>query len=165
MAFEIERKFLVRNDSWKKQAQGVRYRQAYLNSTPERTVRVRTVREHGFLTIKGLTSGATRVEYEYAIPYAEASAMIDGLCEPPVLEKDRYLVEHDGFVWEVDVFFGDNLGLVVAEIELEDEAQHFAKPDWVGKEVTGDPRYYNSNLCKHPYARWRKTSGKEEEAG
>ncbi len=91
--------------------------------------------------------------------------MIDGLCEPPVLEKDRYQVEYEGFTWEIDVFFGENTGLVVAEIELEDEGQIFAQPDWIGEEVTGDPRYYNSNLGVHPYARWRATRKEENHDG
>ncbi len=163
MQYEIERKFLVTNDSWKKPAGGVRYRQAYLSRTPERTVRVRTAGGKGYLTIKGLTTGAKRVEYEYEIPHADATSMIDTLCESPVLEKDRYTLEHAGFRWEIDVFTGANQGLVVAEIELEQEEQFFARPDWVGKEVTGDVRYYNSNLSVHPYTQWENGTSEDTE--
>lgn len=160
MAKEIERKFLVTDDSWRGQAVGVHYRQAYLSRTPERTVRVRTIREQGFLTIKGLTSGATRTEFEYEIPHADAVVMLEELCEQPVLEKNRYTLEYAGFVWEIDEFLADNHGLVVAEIELEHESQPFARPGWTGKEVTGDVRYYNSSLSRVPFSRWRARAQK-----
>ncbi len=154
MAKEIERKFLLVGDEWRELARGTHYRQGYLNSAKERTVRVRTINDKGFLTVKGITTGATRVEYEYEIPFDECTAMLDDLAEKPLIEKSRYKIERNGFTWEVDEFFGDNKGLVVAEIELESEDQKFEKPSWVGEEVTGDPRYFNSNLVNHPYTTW-----------
>jgi adenylate cyclase len=155
MGIEIERKFLLTGTSWKHLAPGTSYRQGYLNSTKERTVRVRTIDDKGFLTIKGISVGATRVEYEYEIPAVDAKKLLDDLCEKPIIEKSRYKITHAGFVWEIDEFFGENEGLVVAEIELESEDQTFAKPEWVGEEVTGDPRYFNSNLIKNPFTKWK----------
>jgi CYTH domain-containing protein len=155
MGIEIERKFLLTSTSWKQLAPGTLYRQGYLNSTKERTVRVRTIDDKGFLTIKGVSVGATRVEYEYEIPVADAQHLLDDLCEKPLIEKNRYKITHAGFVWEVDEFFGENMGLIVAEIELESEDQSFEKPEWVGEEVTGDPRYFNSSLIKEPYTQWK----------
>ena len=154
MGTEIERKFLMKNDSWRSLAKGTKYRQGYLNSTKERVVRVRTIDDKGFLTIKGITTGATRVEYEYEIPDVEATAMLDELCEKPLIEKNRYKIALGGFTWEVDEFFGENQGLIVAEVELESEDQQFDKPDWIGQEVTGDPKYFNSNLIQNPYLKW-----------
>ncbi|MEZ7198575.1 CYTH domain-containing protein [Pseudodesulfovibrio karagichevae] len=154
MAKEIERKFLLVGDDWRELAKGTHYRQGYLNSAKERTVRVRTIDDKGFLTIKGITTGATRVEYEYEIPHAECTEMLDNLAEKPIIEKARYKIEFGGFTWEVDEFFGVNRGLVVAEIELKSEDQAFEKPAWVGEEVTGDPRYFNSNLVANPYTTW-----------
>lgn len=154
MGTEIERKFLVRDDSFRSLAQGTRYRQGYLNSVKERVVRVRTIDDKGFLTIKGITTGATRAEYEYEIPVKEAEAMLDELCEQPLIEKNRYKIAHKGFVWEVDEFFGENQGLIFAEVELESEDQQFDKPDWITDEVTGDPKYFNSNLIQNPYKNW-----------
>ncbi len=152
MATEIERKFLVKEGIWRNQ-KSAKYRQGYLNSAKERIVRVRTVKDKGYLTIKGITVGASRMEFEYEIPYQEAEVLL-GICERPLIEKTRYVVEQDGFVWEIDEFFGENQGLIVAEVELESEDQHFTSPDWVGEEVTGDPRYFNSNLIKNPYTKW-----------
>lgn len=154
MAKEIERKFLLVGDDWRELAKGTHYRQGYLNSAKERTVRVRTIDDKGFLTIKGITTGATRVEYEYEIPHSDCTEMLDNLAEQPIIEKARYKIEFGGFVWEVDEFFGVNKGLVVAEIELKSEDQAFERPSWVGEEVTGDPRYYNSNLVANPYTTW-----------
>ena len=155
MGVEIERKFLLTGIAWKQLASGTSYRQGYLNSTKERTVRVRTIDDKGFLTIKGISVGATRVEYEYEIPVTDAQKLLDDLCEKPIIEKNRYKIAHGGFVWEVDEFFGENEGLVVAEIELESEGQAFEKPEWVGDEVTGDPRYFNSNLISNPFKQWK----------
>ena len=107
-----------------------------------------------FLTVKGITTGATRAEYEYEIPAADADAMLNDLCENPLVEKSRYKIDFDGFVWEVDEFFGENQGLIVAEIELESEDQKFEIPGWIGEEVTGDPKYFNSNLINNPYLKW-----------
>ena len=154
MGKEIERKFLVKNDDWKKLAEGTVYRQGYLSTVKERTVRVRTIGNTGYLTIKGLTIGATRREYEYEISTSDADEMLDELCEKPLIEKKRYKIEFSGLIWEVDEFFGDNKGLVVAEVELSNENQVIRKPLWIGAEVTGDPRYFNSNLTKHPYSKW-----------
>jgi adenylate cyclase len=154
MGKEIERKFLVKGDVWRDLAKGTSYRQGYLNSAKERTVRIRTINDQAFLTVKGLTVGATRAEYEYEIPLADCNAMLDALAEKPIIEKKRYKVPFEGLTWEIDEFFGDNAGLIVAEVELESEGQAFRKPEWVGEEVTADPRYFNSNLIKHPYTRW-----------
>jgi CYTH domain-containing protein len=154
MGTEIERKFLVTENSWRSLAAGVKYRQGYLNSAKERTVRVRTIDDKGFLTIKGITTGASRAEYEYEIPVGDADALLDDLCEKPLIEKNRYKIDFEGFVWEVDEFFGENQGLIVAEVELEGEDQAFEKPGWIGEEVTGDPKYFNSNLINNPYLKW-----------
>ncbi|SCM72380.1 CYTH domain-containing protein [Desulfovibrio sp. 86] len=154
MGKEIERKFLLKGDAWRDLAQGTMYRQGYLNSAKERTVRVRTVGDKAFLTIKGITVGATRAEYEYEIPFVDCNALLDNLAEKPLIEKKRYKIKQGEFVWEIDEFFGDNKGLIVAEVELTSEDQAFPKPEWVGEEVTGDPRYFNSNLIKHPFTKW-----------
>jgi len=154
MGIEIERKFLIKDDAWRALAEGTQYRQGYLNSTKERTVRVRTINDKGFLTIKGITTGATRAEYEYEIPHAETVAMLDELCEKPLIEKNRYKIAFEGLIWEIDEFFGENQGLIVAEVELESEDQAFEKPEWIGEEVTGDPKYFNSNLILNPFAKW-----------
>lgn len=156
MAKEIERKFLLTGDQWKNLAEGTHYRQGYLNSIKERTVRIRTINDKAYLTIKGITVSATRAEYEYEIPHADCMEMLDGLAERPIIEKNRYKIPYGGFIWEVDEFLGVNEGLVVAEIELESEDQSFDKPEWVGEEVTGDPRYFNSNLVANPYTTWDK---------
>lgn len=154
MAKEIERKFLVKGDAWRKLAEGVHYRQGYLNSAKERTVRIRTVGDKAVITVKGLTVGVTRMEFEYAIPFEDCQAMLDNLAEKPIIEKTRYKIPMGEFVWEIDEFFGVNEGLIVAEIELPSEDTPFEKPEWVGEEVSGDPRYFNSNLVKHPYTTW-----------
>jgi CYTH domain-containing protein len=155
MAKEIERKFLITDESWRSVAGvGTRYRQGYLSTVKERTVRVRTIDDKGFLTIKGITTGVTRLEYEYEIPAKEADEMLTELCEKPLIEKNRYKFETDGLTWEIDEFFGDNQGLIIVEVELESEEQKYTAPSWVGEEVSGDPRYFNSNLTKHPFKNW-----------
>ena len=154
MGTEIERKFLLKGDSWRSLVKGTKYRQGYLSSTKERIVRVRTIDDKGYLTIKGITTGATRVEYEYDIPENDAMEMLDDLCEKPIIEKNRYKIDFAGFIWEVDEFFGENQGLIVAEVELESEDQRFEKPEWISDEVTGDPKYFNSNLVINPYIKW-----------
>ena len=154
MGKEIERKFLINGDAWRMLTEGTMYRQGYLNSAKERTVRVRTVGEKAFLTIKGITVGATRAEYEYEIPFGDCNALLDNLAEKPLIEKKRYKIRQGEFTWEIDEFFGENQGLIVAEIELVSEDQKFDKPAWIGAEVTGDPRYFNSNLIKNPFTRW-----------
>lgn len=154
MAQEIERKFLVRGTAWRDLASGVLYRQGYLSTSEDRSVRVRVAGEKAHLTIKGRSRGAIRTEFEYEVPWADAQLMLDELCERPLIEKTRYRVTIGGLVWEIDEFAGDNAGLVVAEVELADEDQAFAKPDWVGEEVTHDPRYFNTNLVANPYSSW-----------
>ncbi len=152
MGKEIERKFRVIKDTWRN-VKGTRYRQGYLNSAKERNVRVRTMEDKAYLTIKGIAIGASRMEFEYEIPFQDANELLE-ICEKPLIEKTRYKVQEGGFVWEVDEFFRENQGLIVAEVELESEDQEFPKPDWVRDEVTGDPRYFNSNLIKNPYTNW-----------
>ena len=154
MGKEIERKYLINDDSWRKGASGTTYRQGYLSTVKQRTVRVRTIDDKGFLTIKGITIGATRREYEYEIPTADANEMLDELCEKPIIEKTRFKIYHAGLTWEIDEFSGVNQGLIVAEVELESEDQNIDFPPWVGVEVSGDPRYFNSNLIAKPYANW-----------
>lgn len=152
MAVEIERKFLVQGDSWRA-APPVFYSQGYLNRDKARTVRVRIAGEEAFLTIKGISVGASRAEFEYPIPLWDARELL-ALCEQPLIEKNRRKILYEGFVWEVDEFLGENLGLVVAEIELPTEDTVFAQPDWVGEEVTEDVRYFNSNLSSIPFTCW-----------
>lgn len=154
MGQEIERKFLVRNNTWRRNATRTRYRQGFLSTEPERTVRVRIAGDRGTLTIKGKTIGATRAEFEYDIPRDEAEQLLDTLCQRPLIEKVRYVLREGSHTWEVDVFEGDNTGLVVAEIELQAEDEAFERPDWLGEEVTDDPRYFNANLVKSPYTTW-----------
>ena len=154
MSLEIERKFLVRDQQWKSLGQGALLRQGYLSSQPDRIVRVRIEGESAMLTIKGRTVGATRGEWEYPIPVEDGNSFLNELCEKPIIEKYRYRIQHEGMMWEVDEFLGDNAGLVVAEIELEAEDQAFEKPQWVGEEVTHDARYFNANLLKRPFSSW-----------
>ena len=151
---EIERKFLVVGTAWQSLAQGVVYRQGYLSTVKERTVRVRTIGSQGFLTIKGVSVGASRLEYEYEIPHADAEELLDNLCERPLIEKSRYKIPFQNLIWEVDLFAGVNQGLVIAEVELQEEGQRFGKPDWVGEEVTHDARYFNANLIAKPFSVW-----------
>lgn len=152
MAIEIERKFLVIGTAWRA-GQSTLFRQGYLNRDKERTVRVRIAGSLAYLTIKGISTGATRAEFEYEIPVADAGQLLL-LCDGPLIEKTRYVVPHAGMLWEVDEFHGANSGLVVAEIELQSEGQPFDKPAWVGREVTDDKRYFNSSLSVQPYTRW-----------
>jgi adenylate cyclase len=154
MKQEIERKFLVHGDGWRALAKGILCRQGYLSSTMDRVVRIRTIGKKAFLTVKGPTAGSRRSEYEYEIPFADCTEMLETLAEKPIIEKKRYRIPFAGFTWEIDEFFGENAGLIVAEVELQDDHQIFQKPEWVGQEVTGDSRYFNSNLIRYPYARW-----------
>lgn len=156
MSYEIERKFLVKNTDFIKVTKSKHYIvQAFLNSTPERTVRIRIKDDLAFLTIKGKSNaeGTTRSEWEYEIPVVDAQAMLK-LCEPGSIEKYRYIIPVGEHEFEVDVFEGENQGLIVAEVELESADEYFEKPDWLGEEVTGDVRYYNSNLSKKPFSEW-----------
>ncbi len=154
MGEEIERKFLVAGDGWRDGAEATRYRQGFLATEPERTVRVRLAGPRGSITIKGKTVSARREEFEYEIPASDAQRMLDTLCKKPLIEKVRHTLPVGRHVWEIDVFEGENAGLVVAEIELESEDEAFDKPDWLAEEVTDDPRYFNSNLVARPYRAW-----------
>ena len=155
MGIEIERKFLVNKEKWDqvvKEKQSL-YRQGYIVSDPEKTIRVRLTDKDAFLTIKGLSVGISRTEFEYSIPVDEAQQLLDGFCDS-VVSKIRYFITYDNKLWEVDEFLGDNEGLMVAEIELESEEETFSLPEWVGKEVTSEKKYSNSNLAKRPYKDW-----------
>ena len=155
MAEEIERKFLVTNDSWREHViRHSKMRQGYLNDTKQSSVRVRVAGDKAYLNIKSATLGVYRKEYEYAIPVNDANEMLSELAQQPLIEKTRYYVKHADHLWEVDVFEGDNAGLVVAEVELDHEEEAFERPPWAGEEVSGDPRYYNVCLAKHPYKAW-----------
>ncbi|HEB92384.1 MAG TPA: CYTH domain-containing protein [Gammaproteobacteria bacterium] len=155
MATEIERKFLLLDDSWRRDADaGISMRQGYLIGAKRASVRVRISGEHAHLNIKSATLGVQRQEYEYEIPLADAGELLDTLCERPLIEKNRYHVRHGEHTWEIDVFSGDNAGLVVAEIELGSADENFARPDWLGEEVSHDTRYYNVCLVTHPYKDW-----------
>lgn len=158
MPTEIERKFLVKSEDWRSLANGKLYRQGYLSTKKGCTVRVRLVGNQGYLTIKGLTQGISRAEYEYPIPAEDAQAMLDNLCYRPLIEKTRYKIELAGLIWEVDEFVGENQGLIVAEVELTNENQIIELPDWIGKEVSDDPRYFNANLTQHPFSKWSENS-------
>ena len=155
MPQEIERKFLVAGDFKPFAKKAIRITQGYLCSVPERTVRVRIKGDRGFITIKGIgsASGASRYEWEKEIPVAEVLELLQ-ICEPGVIDKTRYLVEVGEHTYEVDEFYGDNEGLTLAEVELTSEDEVFEKPEWLGKEVTGDVKYYNSMLMKNPYKNW-----------
>lgn len=154
MAKEIERKFLLKNDDWRALATGQYYCQGYIPTQGDQTVRVRIVGEQGYLTIKGLTMGISRSEFEYAIPLTDAQVMLSELCQRPLIEKHRYRIPMGNLVWEVDEFIGENQGLILAEVELTHESQTVELPTWIGQEVTGDPRYYNSNLVRNPFKNW-----------
>jgi adenylate cyclase len=154
MADEIKRKFLVKSNYFPRSNGGKHYRQGYLSTVKERTVRVRTAGSKGFITVKGITVGATRSEYEYEIALADANEMLDRLCERPLIQKTRYRIPFGSLVWEVDEFEGENHGLITAEVELKSEDQAVSIPEWVGQEVTGDTRYFNANLVAHPYSEW-----------
>lgn len=156
MGVEIERKFLVKDESWRVSAlPGTRYSQGYLASSPRCSVRVRTGGERAWLNIKGATVGASRAEFEYPLPLADAKIMLETLCEASLVDKTRYLVVVGAHTWEVDVFHGANDGLVMAEIELARVDESFERPPWAGEEVTADVRYYNARLAVHPYCEWR----------
>lgn len=156
MAKEIERKFLVVNDDWRSEVSRQEYyRQGYINDAIQCSIRVRVANDKAYLNIKSATLGIQRTEYEYAIPVTDANEMLNAFALGAVIEKTRYFVERAGHIWEIDVFEGDNKGLVVAEIELNDENETFDKPAWLGEEVSDDPRYYNVCLVKHPFKDWK----------
>jgi len=151
---EIERKFLVSGDAWRKGAQGTFYRQGYLVASDARAVRVRVAGEKAYLTIKGRKTGLSCPEYEYPMAVAEAKDVLERICLRPFIEKVRYVLDFKGMNWEIDEFTGENEGLVLAEVELAQEHQMIELPAWVGREVSLDPKYWNVNLMKHPYCRW-----------
>jgi len=155
MTKEIERKFLVNTALWRATVEGTLYRQGYLSSVNERVVRVRIGGDRGFLTIKGITTGVSRLEFEYPIPLADATVMLDQLCERPLIEKTRHREVVAGRAWEIDVFHGDNDGLVVAEVEITHPEDKVELPRWAGAEVSNDPRYFNNNLAANPYRNWQ----------
>lgn len=155
MGIEIERKFLVCGDQWRKRANTSLYCQGYLRRDKDCVVRVRLAGEKGILTIKGQVKGTTRPEFEYQINAEDAQFMLDNLAEKPLIRKKRHVVRENGFVWEIDEFLDENKGLTLAEIELQSEDQPFERPDWLGPEVTGDSRYYNANLVSHPFSCWK----------
>jgi len=157
MAIEIERKFLLKDESWRLEADsGIVMRQGYLSNNSKSSIRVRISGTEANLNIKSSTPGTVRSEYEYLIPLSDAEELLTNLCHESVIEKIRYHVEFSGFTWEIDVFSGANLGLVVAEIELSEVDQEFSRPDWLGREVSDEIRYYNSHLAGYPYLDWVK---------
>lgn len=155
MGKEIERRFLVQGDDWKSLDKGVVYRQGFLSTDKERVVRVRVAAEKATLTIKGLTVNFSKPEFEYPLPLSDAQTLLNDLCQKPLIEKTRYRIHHEGHVWEVDEFFGENQGLIVAEVELTHEQEHIILPDWIGLEISSDPRYFNSSLVQNPFCQWR----------
>lgn len=158
MAKEIERKFLVVGDSWRMGAIGEKYCQGYIaTASPGKSVRVRIAGERAYLTVKGPSNGLSRAEFEYAIPTGDATEMLETLCDRPFIEKIRYRLPLGRVVWEIDEFKGENAGLLIAEVELQDETQSVDLPDWVGEEVSGDPKYYNASLVAYPYSQWKPT--------
>lgn len=155
MATEIERKFLVHRESWTPgDDPGTLIRQGYISRDPDRVVRIRIAGESGYLTVKGRTLGISRPEFEYGIPLADATSMLDQLCPRPLVEKRRFHVPHAGRIWEVDLFEGENAGLVLAEVELPTPNTPIVLPKWVSREVSNDPRYFNANLAVTPFGSW-----------
>ena len=154
MASEIERKFLVRQDCLPPLGAGTTVRQGYLCAGGNALARIRVAGDRAWLTVKGPATGASRLEFEYAIPLRDGLQMLDLLCVRPLIEKTRFHVRHHASAWDLDLFHGDNDGLMLAEIELASEEQEFSRPSWVAGEVTDDPRYFNSNLQRHPFTKW-----------
>lgn len=154
MGIEIERKFLIDQTKLPPLTNGYTITQGYIPTRDHTTVRIRIRDKEAFLTIKGKSEGASRLEFEYPIPLADAQAMLTNLCSTSLIDKTRYLITHEGHIWEVDVFEGANKGLIVAEIELESEEEEFTLPEWVSEEVTHDVRYFNSQLIENPYTQW-----------
>lgn len=154
MGLEIERKYLLCSEAWRELGPGLVIVQGYLSTTRDCAVRVRIIGDTAFLGIKGKTSGMTRQEFEYSIPVQDAQEMLESLAERPFIEKTRYTIPYGGLIWEIDEFHGENQGLIIAEVELTAENQQINIPEWIGSEVTNDPRYYNANLVAHPYSHW-----------
>jgi adenylate cyclase len=155
MAVEIEKKFLVIGNDWKEGSNSEIFYQGYIASGSGRTVRVRIAGKKAWLTIKGKHSNISRLEFEYSLPLDDAQVMLNEVCEQPIIHKRRYFKEYEGFTWEIDEFFGENQGLVLAEIELESEDQEFPQPGWLGEEVSHEGRYYNASLRSYPYSMWK----------
>lgn len=155
MAIEIERKYLIDLEKLGTLKNGNKIKQGYITTNKDAVVRVRVKNNKGYLTIKGSNIGVSRLEFEYEIPLDEANEMLDKLCQKPIIDKNRYIVDFANHVWEIDIFYGDNEGLVIAEVELEDENEHIELPLWIKEEVTGDIKYYNSNLMSYPYNKWK----------
>jgi adenylate cyclase len=153
MKREVERKFLVRGNRWQESARGESCRQGYLSTDIDRTVRVRIMGERAYLTVKGRSAGSVRAEYEYPIPVEDAAYLLENLCHRPLVEKIRNTVDFAGRTWVVDVFSGENEGLVLAEVELQDPGEVVELPEWAGEEVTGDPRFENVSLVARPYSK------------
>lgn len=158
MGVEIERKFLVVSDRWRGHHPGVLYRQGYLPTTDQRTVRIRVAGDQGYLTLKGPAQGLIRPEFEYPIPLQDAEAMLTKFCVSPLIEKRRYRVWVEDLLWEIDEFLGANAGLILAEVELTHPDQAIVLPDWAGSEVTHDSRYYNASLARYPFSVWGQES-------
>lgn len=154
MPTEIERKFLVSGDDWRTLGTGTVYCQGYLAASEARTIRVRIAGDQAFLTIKGASQGVSRPEFEYAIPLEDARQILETLCDRPFIQKTRYKIEWGGLLWEVDEFAGENKGLILAEVELQDANQPLSLPPWIGEEVSHDARYFNANLMKFPFSKW-----------
>ena len=155
MPIEIERKYLITSDTWRKEVKkGVKFKQGYLAGTVDSSVRIRVEGDRAFLNIKSATLGIKRKEYEYAIPLEDAEEILINLCEKPLIEKQRFYLEYEGHTWEIDEFEGENKGLIVAEIELNNEDEKFILPDWVGMEVSDEAKYYNVSLVKNPFKSW-----------
>jgi len=154
MAQEIERKYLLKDDSWRDLAPGTVYCQGYIATQDKVTVRVRIAGQKGYLTIKGPSVDCSRLEFEYPIPVEDAQEMLNTLCQKPLIEKIRYKVEWDGLIWEIDEFYGLNEGLILAEVELNDANQQISLPPWIGEEVSHHRKYFNSYLVKHPFSQW-----------
>lgn len=155
MGIEIERKFLVTNDEWRGVASsGLVYQQGYLANTGKSSIRARIADKQAWLTVKSAAPDKSRLEFEYEIPLKDAEQLLSEFCVTALIEKTRYRVEFDGAIWEIDVFHGDSRGLVIAEVELPEKGDQVALPSWVGEEVTGDKRYYNADLARHPFTKW-----------
>jgi CYTH domain-containing protein len=158
MGKEIERKFLVNNNAYRKNAVRKLIHQGFLNTEKERVVRVRTEGDKAIITIKGISIGPERAEFEYEIPRKDAAYLLQKICIQPIIKKYRFKTEHNGFIWEVDEFLEENRGLVVAEIELPEIDTVFELPEWIGDEVTADPKYFNANLIKNPFTKWNNNA-------
>lgn len=154
MGIEIERKYLVNSNEWKLLGKRIFYLQGYLLSDKNRTIRIRTIEDRGFITIKSSTKGISRNEFEYEIPVEDARVILETLCEKPFIKKYRTKIKLNDLIWEVDEFLDENDGLVIAEVELKNENQKIDIPDWIGEEVTGDMKYFNSMLTKNPFTKW-----------